>query len=257
MDLNKALEGIQGFAVDLDGVIWEGSRLLPGAREFLQACQAKGKPVAFVTNTVSLSRPMIIEKFRRLGVLEAHLEQVFSAGSAMARYISSRRPGARVHVLGQQGTKDEMTAAGLVVVDQAADYVAIGIDRGAHFDDFKVACRLALKGAELVAANPDRWFPEEDGPVPGAGCFKAFVEWCTGREAVVVGKPNPEIFRQACSSIGLGPEQVAMIGDNAEVDLGGARQIGMRCILVGEAHGRDTGADAVIANLAELYPRLG
>jgi HAD superfamily hydrolase (TIGR01450 family) len=256
MDLHEALQGIQGFAVDLDGVIWEGSQLLPGARDFLRACESHGLPVSFVTNTVSLSRPLIIEKFRRLGVAEARLEQVFSAGSAMASYINARQPGARVHVLGQQGTKDEIAAAGLQVVEQDAAFVAIGIDRDAHFDQLKHACRLALRGAELVAANPDRWFPEEDGPVPGAGCFKAFVEWCTGREAVVVGKPNPEIFRQACAAIHLPPERVLMIGDNAEVDLGGARKTGMRCILVGKDHAA-AGADAVIANLAELHPRLG
>ena len=230
--------------------MWEGGRLLPGAREFLQWCAASQKPVAFVTNTVSLSRGQIIEKFRRLGVTEAREEQVFSAGRAAAVYIASRRPGARVCVVGQHGTHLEVAEAGLLSVDHDAEFVLVGMDREIHFDRLKLACRQALKGAEIVAANEDRWFPEEDGPVPGAGCFKAFIEWCTGREAVLCGKPNPEIFEQAARYLGHPPAEIAMIGDIPEVDLAGARKAGMRCVLIGQ-HDASL-ADARFASLAEM-----
>ena len=245
-----AIDEIGAFAVDLDGVMWEGSRLLPGAREFLQWCAATGRPVAFVTNTVSLSRGQIIEKFRQLGVAEAEEAQVFSAGRAAALYIAGRQAGARVCVVGQHGTHLEVQQAGLHSVDSEADFVLVGMDREIHFDRLKLACRQALKGAEIVAANEDRWFPEEDGPVPGAGCFKAFIEWCTGREAVLCGKPNPEIFLQAARYLGYPVESIAMIGDIPEVDLVGARKAGMRCVLIGHHH--DAGADAHFASLADL-----
>ena len=249
----QILGEIKAFAVDLDGVMWEGSRLLPGAREFLQWCASTGKPVAFVTNTVSLSRGQIIEKFRRLGVTEAEEAQVFSAGRAAALYIASRQAGARVYVVGQQGTHLEVQQAGLHSVDHDADFVLVGMDREIHFDRLKLACRQALKGAEIVAANEDRWFPEEDGPVPGAGCFKAFIEWCTGREAVLCGKPNPEIFQQAARYLGHPAASIAMIGDIPEVDLVGARKVGMRCVLVGRHS--DSDADLSVGSLAELLTK--
>lgn len=249
----QGLDAIKAFAVDLDGVMWEGSRLLPGAREFLQWCSATGRPVAFVTNTVSLSRGQIIEKFRRLGVAEAEEPQVFSAGRAAALYIAERQAGARVCVVGQHGTHVEVKNAGLHSVDHDADFVLVGMDREIHFDRLKLACRQALKGAEIVAANEDRWFPEEDGPVPGAGCFKAFIEWCTGRQAVLCGKPNPEIFAQAARYLGHPAESIAMIGDIPEVDLAGARKVGMRCVLIG--HHQDAGADAHYASLAAMLER--
>jgi len=223
------------FCVDLDGVLWEGNRLLPGAIEFLEQCHAAGQPVAFLTNTVSLSRRMLAGKFRRLGIPGTE-EQIFSAGRAAGLYIQSREPGARVFVLGQAGTVEEMVSCGLTPVERDAGFVMIGVDRQATFDKLKAACREGLNGAELVAANPDRWFPEEDGPVPGAGCFKAFVEWCVGRQAPVFGKPDPAIFHHALRFLGHPPERVTMIGDNAEVDLGGSHAVGMRCILVEGAH---------------------
>jgi len=224
---------MKGFAVDLDGVMWEGSRLLPGAREFLQYCARERKPVAFLTNTVSLSREQIIAKFQRFGVTEAALEQVFSAGRAAALHIAQQKPGARVFVLGQPGTHAEAASAGLTIVEQDADFVLLGMDRDIQFDRLKRACREALKGAGLVAANEDRWFPEEDGPVPGAGCFKAYVEWCCNRPAHVCGKPNAGIFEQALAYLQLPASEVAMIGDIPEVDLAGARKVGMRCVLIG------------------------
>jgi 4-nitrophenyl phosphatase len=247
------LQEIRAFAVDLDGVVWEGEKLLPGAREFLQWCARTGRPVAFLTNTVSLSRARIVEKFRRLGVTEAEEEQVFSAGRAAVMFIRGRQENARVFVIGQRGTHEEVEAAGLQSVDSNADFVLIGMDRDIHFDRLKLACREALKGAELVAANEDRWFPEEDGPVPGAGCFKAYVEWCAGREAHLCGKPNPEIFRQALLHLRQPAERVAMIGDIPEVDLAGARKAGMKCILIG-GHAA-AGADAYFTSLAQLLER--
>lgn len=231
--------------------MWEGEKLLPGASQFLDWCAASGKPVAFLTNTVSLSRERIVQKFTRLGITQVRPEQIFSAGRAAVLYIQGRQPGARVFVIGQQGTHEEVEAAGLHSVDAQADFVLIGMDRQIDFDRLKLACREGLKGAELVAANEDRWFPEEDGPVPGAGCLKAFVEWCTARRAHLCGKPNPEIFSQALAYLDRPAAHVAMIGDIPEVDLAGARKVGMRCILIGHQH-EDAGADAHFTSLAEL-----
>lgn len=271
--LPQPLAGLRAFAVDLDGVMWEGNRLLPGAAEFLDWCAETGRPVAFVTNTVSLSRQDLVDKFRRLGIQRVELSQIFSAGRAAALYMAATRPGGRVFVLGQAGTRVEVEAAGLQIVEDSADFVLIGVDRAVEFDRLKLACRQALRGAALVAANEDRWFPEEDGPVPGAGCFKAFVEWCANRPAHLCGKPNPEIFLQALAWLNLPAHQVAMLGDMPEVDLVGARQAGMRCILLGnhpvapgeQAHAQPApdsldatdSPDATFANLAHLLQTLG
>ena len=238
------LVNFRAFAVDLDGVMWEGERLLPGARELLRHSRDAGKRVAFLTNTVSLSRRGVIDKFRRLGIDDVDESQVFSAGRAAGLFIARKKPGARVFVLGMEGTIDEMRSCGLVPVDRGAEFVMIGVDREVTYERLKLACREALGGAELVAANPDRSYPVEDGPVPGCGCFKAFVECCAGREAIVVGKPNPEIFRQAIEHLGVSPAEALMIGDNAEVDLVGARAAGMPCVLVS--------ADGPYRNLADL-----
>jgi 4-nitrophenyl phosphatase len=247
------LHQYQGFLVDLDGVIWEGNRRLPGALEFLEHCRHHNHPVAFLTNTVSLSRAQIVAKFARLGMDDVSTDQVFSAGSAMANYMAQRKPAARVFVVGSAGTADELITAGLTPVDDNADFVAVGVDREITFQRLKLACRQVWLGAELVSANIDRWFPEEDGPVPGAGCFKAFIEFSTSKQAFVAGKPEPQIFEQAIKWLNVPREHVLMIGDNVEVDLHGATGVNVSTCLIGSTHPI---ALLSCASLAELLERI-
>ncbi len=224
---------IRGYLLDLDGVVWFGERLAPGAAEFIRHCERNLIPFAFVTNASALSRANLLSKFHRLGLTQVTAAQIFSASRVLGEYIAARRPQARVLVLGEQGTIDELVLAGAQVVDDNADFVAIGADRNITYDKLTRICREVLNGAELVAANQDRHFPHEDGVLPGAGAFKAFVEYCSGKTATVVGKPAPMIFDQAIQWLGCRPEELMMIGDTPEVDIVGARAVGLRTALVG------------------------
>ncbi len=227
---------IHGYLIDLDGVIWFGERLAPGAKAFLAHCQETGTQVAFVSNTSALSRASLLNKFHRLGLSDVHAAQLFTAARVMGEHIAACKPNARVMVLGEQGTIDEMLLAGLHPVDEAADYIAISADRKITYERLTRICRETLSGAELVAANPDRHFPGEDGPLPGAGAFKAFVEWCGNKHATIVGKPSPAIFQQALAWMELEAGDVIMIGDTPEVDILGARALGIRTLLLGAHH---------------------
>ena len=224
---------IRGYLFDLDGVIWFGERLAPGARDFIEHCEQAGIPYAFVTNASALSRANLLSKFHRLGLTQVVSAQIFSASRVLGEYIAARKPNARVLVLGEQGTIDELTLAGVQVVSENADFVAIGADRSITYDKLTRICREVLNGAEIVASNQDRHFPHEDGLLPGAGAFKAFVEYCSNKIATVVGKPAPAIFEQAIRWLGFAADELMMIGDTPEVDILGARAVGLRTTLLG------------------------
>ena len=227
------MTNIRGYLLDLDGVVWFGERLAPGAMDFIQHCERHGLPLAFVTNASAMSRANLLSKFHRLGLLQVVPAQIFSASRVLGEYIAARKANARVLVLGEQGTIDELLLAGLQSVDENADFVAISADKSITYDKLTRICREALNGAEIVAANEDRHFPHEDGVLPGAGAFKAFVEYCSNKTATVVGKPAPAIFEQAIRWLGLAPSELMMIGDTPEVDIVGARAVGLCTTLIG------------------------
>lgn len=227
------MTNIRGYLLDLDGVVWFGERLAPGAMDFLQHCERNGLPLAFVTNASAMSRANLLSKFYRLGLTQVVPAQIFSASRVLGEYIAARKANARVLVLGEQGTIDELELAGSISVTENADFVAIGADRSITYDKLTRICREALNGAEIVATNSDRHFPHEDGILPGAGAFKAFVEYCSSKTATVVGKPAPAIFEQAIRWLGFAPNELMMIGDTPEVDIVGARAVGLHTTLVG------------------------
>ena len=227
------MNAIRGFLLDLDGVVWFGERLAPGAAEFIRQCEATGLPIVFVTNASAMSRANLLSKFHRLGLTQVTTAQIFSASRVLGEYIAARKANARVLVLGEQGTIDELVLAGVQSVEEQADFVAISADKSITYDKLTRICREVLNGAEIVAANQDRHFPHEDGVLPGAGAFKAFVEYCSNKTATVVGKPSPAIFEQAILTLGYSPHELMMIGDTPEVDIIGARAVGLRTTLIG------------------------
>lgn len=229
----RPLAAIKGFLVDLDGVVWIGESVAPGAVAFWEHAVAAGIPLAFVTNSSAYSRAGVERKLRHLGIA-AGQERVFSAARAAAVHVAARGAGTRAFVLGEAGIVEELELAGVEIVERGADVVVVGVDRALEFARLRRACQEVLAGAELVATSADRNFPTEDGPTPAAGAFAAFVGHCAGRPPLVVGKPEPPVFEQALAYLCLAPSEAAMIGDNPASDIAGARRVGLTAILVGE-----------------------
>ena len=137
-------------------------------------------------------------------------------------------------VLGEEGLRTALVAAGLTVVDTSAakvETVVVGWDRGFDYAELAAASVLIQRGASLVASNADASYPVEDGLVlPGAGAILAAIQTATGARAEVVGKPNAPIFRAALDRAGGGRPLV--IGDRLDTDIEGARRLGWDSLLV-------------------------
>lgn len=222
---------INGYLIDMDGVIYRGSELIPGAVEFIHTLRERGLPFRFLTNNSQRTRRDISTKLRRMG-FEVGDEHVFTCAMATARFLASQKPDGTAYVIGEGGLLQALHANGYAVVDHEPDYVVVGEGRTISFEMIECAVNLVLGGAKLIATNPDPSCPTPSGTRPGCGAITAMIESATGVSAFSVGKPSPIMMRAARKELGLDAAHTTMIGDTMETDILGGVQMGYRTVLV-------------------------
>jgi glycerol-1-phosphatase len=229
------------FLFDLDGVLYRGEEPIEGAAGTLATLRSLGKGLAFITNNSSRTPEAIAAHLTGLGI-EARPDEVETSALATAELLRSRAV-ASAYVVGEEGLRTALSAAGLTVVEGSApdvEVVVVGWDRGFDYAELATACVLIQRGASLVASNADASYPVGDGLVlPGAGAILAAIQTATGVGAEVVGKPNAPIFRAALQRAGGGRPLV--IGDRLDTDIEGAHRLDWDSLLV--LTGITTGAD--------------
>ncbi len=223
----------KGFIVDIDGVIGKSVRPIKEGVEAVRKLKEMGKKIIFVSNNSTRSRKILLDRLRSFG-LEATPDEILVATYATARFIAREKPGARVFTTGEEGLKEELELAGLKLVDyDEAEYLVVGSNRGINFELMTKALRACLRGIRYIATNPDRVFPAEDGPIPGTGMIIGALYWMTGREPdVVVGKPSKVIMEEALKILNLEARDVAVVGDQIDVDVAAGKAIGADTLLV-------------------------
>ncbi|MBS0261605.1 MAG: HAD family hydrolase [Planctomycetes bacterium] len=251
-----------GFLIDMDGVMYRGNQLIPGADRFVAELLAREIPFLFLTNNSQRTRRDMVVKLRRLGI-EVSDEHIFTCAMATARFLAAQKPHGTAYVIGEGGLLHALHHNGYSVVDHDPDYVVVGEGRVFSFEMMEAAVRMIAAGAKLVATNPDPNCPTANGPRPGCGAVVAMLEAATGRKAFSVGKPSPVMMRMARKQLGLETAQTTMIGDTMETDILGGVQMGYRTILVltGGTRREDLAQyafrpDEVVESVADLITRL-
>jgi len=228
-DYASTLSSVKGFLIDLDGTIYVGDRLIPGAKEFIHKLRERNVPHAFVTNITSRPRSQVLSRIQRKG-LEIEAEQVLTAPIATKQYLDRNaigpcyfltRPTLIEDFVGHPQNEDDAEA---VVVGDMGPTVT--------FQHLNRAFRLLLDGAKFVTMSRSKSFREADGMSLDAGAFVALLEYASERGAVVTGKPSQEFFQSGLDLIGLQANEVAMIGDDLTTDVRGAQECGVRGFLV-------------------------
>ena len=220
-----------GYLIDMDGVIYRGTNVIPGAQAFINTLLSRRIPFTFLTNNSQRTRRDMAMKLRRLG-FNVGDEHVFTCAMATARYLARQKPDGTAFVIGEGGLLNALHQHGFAIVDKDPDFVVVGEGRTFNAEMMEQAVNLILGGARLIATNLDPNCPTQSGTRPGCGAIVAMLEAATGTKAFSVGKPSPIMMRGARKEIGLSAAQTIMIGDTMETDILGGVQLGYRTILV-------------------------
>ncbi|HKI67927.1 MAG TPA: HAD-IIA family hydrolase [Solirubrobacterales bacterium] len=234
-----------GFLIDLDGVVWIGRELVPGAVDALAELLSGGREIVFVTNN-SVKQPAEYAARLREAGIEVSDDRVLTGGAATARLAAEGvGPGGTAFVIGAPGFKQTVAAAGLELLDgeaaQSADAVVVSAHREFDYAELLTATRALQGGAVLLGTSRDPTLPMPGGAWPGTGATLAAVETASGKRAETGGKPEPHLFEQARALIPKA-DRVAMVGDRIASDIEGGRRAGLATVLV--LTGADTRADA-------------
>jgi len=220
-----------GFLIDMDGVIYRGHHLIPGADRFIQDLLRRDIPFLFLTNNSQRTRRDVATRLDRLGISVGE-EHVFTCAMATARFLASQKPEGTAYVIGEGGLHTALHANGYAIVDKDPDYVVVGEGRTLNFEMVEAALGMIRGGAKLIATNLDPNCPTQAGMRPGCGSVVAMLEVASGLKAFSVGKPSPVMLRAARKELGLSTDQTVVIGDTMDTDILGGAQLGYKTILV-------------------------
>jgi HAD superfamily hydrolase (TIGR01458 family) len=223
------LEGVEGLLLDLSGVIYVEDEPVAGAAEALADLRSRGVSIRLVTNTTMRPRRSILERLERLGIEAEPSELITPATLAASRCAQAGYKSVSLVVLDE--LREDLE--GLEQHGDSVDAVIVG-DLGDRwdYDVLNRAFRRLMDGADLIALQKNRYWETSEGLSLDAGPFVSALEYATGREAEVVGKPAPAFFELALGELGLSADRAAMVGDDVEADVGGAMDAGLAGILV-------------------------
>ncbi|HMO57972.1 MAG TPA: HAD-IIA family hydrolase [Roseiflexaceae bacterium] len=223
-----------GYIFDLDGTIYLGDELLPGAATTITQLRASGRRVVFLSNNPTHTTTHYALRLSRLGI-PTDAADVINSSQVLVDWLQDALPGCRVYVVGEQPLIDELTAAGfMIATDPAAtDVVVASFDRTFTYAKLQFAFDAIRAGARFIATNADRYCPVPGGGEPDAAAMIAAISACTGVAVeVVVGKPSPIMARAVARHIDLPPARCIMVGDRLETDIAMGREAGMATALV-------------------------
>jgi len=227
--MGASLEAVEGLLLDLSGVVYVQDEVVPGAAEALESLRSRGLPIRLVTNTTMRPARSILERLERLGIEADPAELLTPATLAASRCAEAGYESVSLVVL--DDLREDLE--GLEEKDGSVDAVIIGdLGEGWDYDVLNRAFRQLMDGAALVALQKNRYWETSDGLSLDAGPFVSALEYATGCEADVVGKPSPAFFELALGELGVSADRAAMVGDDVEADVGGAMEAGLAGILV-------------------------
>lgn len=257
----RALREMRGLVFDLDGCVWTGEVLTPGAAEVLALIRRQGKGLCFLTNNSRARARTMQAKLERLGV-QAKEAEVLTPLEILGEVVAQRWGPSRVLSIGGPELAAVLVEAGhtLVPADayREATVVVVGNDFDFSYERLTAAARAVDAGAAFVTPNIDPRLPMEDGQfLPGCGAIVEAVASAAGARPIVIGKPEPPLFELALQRMGLGVDDAAMVGDSIDSDVRGARRVGMTAVLFAPKGGPDGVAHYMVKSMPQLKRLLG
>ena len=252
-----------GYILDLDGTVYLGDTLLPGAKRAIEALRAAGSRVVFLSNKPIQTRAGYAAKLTRLGILTSP-DEVINSSWVLARWLQDEAPGATLFVVGEPPLLAELRAAGFRLTERPGEiqFVVASFDRTFDYRKLQIGFDAIRAGARFIATNADRYCPTPEGGLPDAAAVIGAIEGCTGKQVeVVVGKPSPITARAILDRLQLPASECIIVGDRLETDIRMGREAGMvtGVVLTGVTTLKDLSAsdiqpDYALRSLDELLP---
>jgi 4-nitrophenyl phosphatase len=233
--VENRLVKIKAIAFDLDGVVYVGNTVMPGAIKTIQTLRAMGFKIFFVTNNSGKKREYLAAKLTRMGI-EASVDDIFSSGYAagsLAKQLSEVND--RVYVIGSNDLKEEFVDLGMKIVQgYPCNLIVVGIDAGFNYEMLTLSLEILRGGATFIVCNRDRNFPIEKGKfLPGCGSIVAAIEWAWGGSAHYdVGKPNTKLLEMISIKYDFQPSEILVVGDVVDSDIAMAKRFGTISVLI-------------------------
>ena len=234
--MDSKLKGVKAVFLDLDGTIYLGGNLIPGAIEFLTRCEKQGVQRYFLSNNSSRSVEQYVAKLHRMNI-PCTAEDVLLSTHDLLSWLQ-KKGVTRTWAIATEGMCKMMESAGISTRDENPEFVVLGYDTEINYEKISTASIHMHKGIPLVASHPDMVCPSPDGGLPDVGAYLAMLKVTTGKDPVhITGKPNSGMIMHKILELGLEASECAMVGDRLYTDMEMAIQAGCVSVLVlsGEA----------------------
>ena len=254
IDRGKRLEEIDAVFLDLDGTIYLGGELIPGALDFLERCNEKGVKRFFLSNNSSRSVKQYLKKLHNFGI-PAEEEDVLLSTHDLLSWLAKNNI-TQTWLIGTEGMREMLEERGITTNSENPEYVVLGYDTEINYEKISIASIHMHAGVPLVASHPDMVCPSPDGGLPDVGAYLAMLKVTTGVDPEhITGKPNAGMILHKIEELGLLPERCAMVGDRLYTDIAMANRAG--CIGVLVLSGEATMEDVVeLEDGAEQCPHI-
>ena len=256
---SRSLRDLRGFVFDLDGTIWEGPALLPGAIELVTALRATGLGVVFASNCSRSGASLLCRQLGELGIM-ATPGEVLTPFDLIGGEVKRRIGPVPVLVIGTEDLSHVLSSSGHTTVPieqwEKAKAVVVGVDLDFNYERLRAAARAVASGAAFFAVNLDHRFPVGPGLFdPGCGALAAAIAVAGATDPVTIGKPEPTLFRVAIERLGCSSHHAAMVGDSQSSDIKGGHAAGMFTVWLDPENddAKPTCADLIVRNLYELH----
>lgn len=252
--MNAALDGIEAVFLDLDGTIYLGGELIPGAMEFLARCDEQGVARYFLSNNSSRSVTQYLKKLEGFGIPAVEDDVLLSTHDLLAWL--KKEAVTKTWLIGTEGMREMMEGVGIATRSSEPQYVVLGYDTEINYEKIATGSIHLHAGVPLVASHPDMVCPSPDGGLPDVGAYLAMLKVTTGVDPVhITGKPNAGMILHKIEALGLDPAKCAMVGDRLYTDIAMATRAG--CVGVLVLSGEATRADvAALPEDAEQQPTV-
>ena len=235
----KDLLGARLFLLDMDGTLYLGDDVFPGAVDFIHTLADTGRQYIYLTNNSSRAGTDYITRLRRLG-FPCEAENVFTSGMATALYL-----------VGTQAFRRELLSYGIPLVEEGAEIVVAGFDTELVYEKLDKAVHFLRRGAAFIAANPDWVCPMPAGEVlPDCGSICALLTAASGVKPTYIGKPNRNIVDVISAQTGVPNAQICCVGDRIYTDIAVAVNAGAQSVLVMSGE-----TDEAILKASDVQPK--